>query len=184
MAVRAKYMGNKDLSFWIRENHIGSPLGSAIWRGFRKLEPFFRQNPIWKLQTGSKIIIGKDEFAGAAGKIQISTRLMGLLHNRGIFFWASVIREWVGVVPVWKSATELHLYDEMVMQWKSILSSLRALGIYRSADKDFLIWKGFGGSSTIFVKHIYINSYYYWNLAIQKISFLQPFGNQVAPQRS
>jgi len=73
MAIRAKYMDNKDLSYWFRENNIGSSLGSAIWRGFRKLEPFFRQNLIWKFQTGSKIMIGWDEFARGVGKIHIST---------------------------------------------------------------------------------------------------------------
>ena len=58
-AIRAKYMNNRDMSFWIRENHIGTH-GSAIWRDFRALEFFFRQNLIRKFQKSAKLIIGQD----------------------------------------------------------------------------------------------------------------------------
>jgi len=63
--IRAKYMSNQDMTFWIRQRQIGSSNGSMIWRGFQKMEPFFRKNLIWKFQTGSKIMIGIDDFAGA-----------------------------------------------------------------------------------------------------------------------
>lgn len=44
-------------------------LGSLIWRGFKKLESFFRENLIWKFQTGASIIIGIDVFASAGESI-------------------------------------------------------------------------------------------------------------------
>lgn len=110
----------------------------------------FRRNMIWKFQSGTKIIIGLDEFAGAGGKIHISSQLLKDLHNRGIFYWAKVIQKWEGAIPIWKSTTELLLSGELGRQWNSIITSLRAHGIFHSADMDYLIWKGYGGSSSVF----------------------------------
>lgn len=53
-------------------------------------------------------MIGRDEFAGGAGKIHVSPRLMRALHSRGIFFWANAIRNWDGAIPIWKTTNELH----------------------------------------------------------------------------
>lgn len=84
--IRAKYMDNQDMTFWYRQRQIGSSNGSAIWRGFHRMEPFFRKNLIWKFHFGSKLMIGIDDFAGAEEKIIFFTELLRALHNRGYFF--------------------------------------------------------------------------------------------------
>lgn len=81
---------------------------------------------------------------------------MRALHNRGYFFWANVIQKWDGAVPIWKIATEIQLNGALETQWNSIITSMRAGGIYRSSKWDFLIWKGLGGTTSIQAKQIYL----------------------------
>jgi len=155
LAIRAKYMYNRDMSFWIRMEHIGSQTGSTIWRGFKKLEPHFRNNIIWKFQTSTQILIGRDTFTGGARKIHFSPRLLRALRKRGKFYWANAIRQWEGAIPICKSADELQLRGDMKVQWDDVLFALHGHGIFRLADKDLLIWGGMDGSQRVRVKYVY-----------------------------
>lgn len=59
-AMKIKYLGNKDISFWYKNILLGSCQGSAIWRSFKKVSQFFLKRLIWKLHTGNNILIGFD----------------------------------------------------------------------------------------------------------------------------
>lgn len=89
------------------------------------------------------------------GTIPISHQLLWALHNRGIFYWDKTIHKWEGTIPIWKSASDLGLNDAMVLQWNLATLAMRDRGVFCTEDEDILIWKGLGGRSFVFVRHIY-----------------------------
>lgn len=154
--IRAKYMGDQDTTYWYRQQSTGSSTSSYIWRGFERLESFFRENLIWNFQSWSNIIIRLDTFAGAGEKIYIPSQLLRNLHNMGYFFWASVIQKWDGAIPIWKFASDMQLQGALEYQWNAITASLNSPGLFCTSDRDCLTWKGPGGSSVVQAMHIYL----------------------------
>lgn len=54
----------------------------------------------------------------------------------------------------------MDLNDEIAYQWNQITWSMRSRGIFQSEAEDKLIWKGYGGRSTVYVKDIYLQLQY------------------------
>lgn len=86
MIIKKKYLGGKDFSLWFREGRIGPSYGSSIWQCLHRREGFFLENLIWRFQTGSKILIGYDQFLSGVGDIFVPEALLNFLHKKGFLF--------------------------------------------------------------------------------------------------
>lgn len=111
---------------------------------------------VWSFQSGKNIIIGLDPIVGGDEETSFSPQLLWALQQKGIFYWDRAIDRWEGSLAIWKSATMMDLNVDLALQWNQITWSMRNRGIYRSEAEDKLIWKGYRGRSTVFVKDIYL----------------------------
>lgn len=85
-AIKMKYMGNKDIHFWYRNDFMWQSNGSMIWRSFQKILPVFKRSIIWKLNTGNNILIGSDAIMGVEMESPFPPPLLALLHQKGLFY--------------------------------------------------------------------------------------------------
>lgn len=91
--IQEKYLGRKNLSFWIRKACIGPAHGSPIWLSLRKVEKLFLKNLIWQFESRDRILVGRDSFLCGKEEICIPDFLLDFLHRKGIFFgmvWLAV----------------------------------------------------------------------------------------------
>lgn len=107
--IQDKYLGRKDLSYWIRKGSIGPAHGSPIWLSMRKVEALIRKNLIWRFQTGDKIMIRRDSFLCGKEEIDIPGSLLEFSHRKGILFWDGMINKWNGPFPIWYEPSCLNM---------------------------------------------------------------------------
>lgn len=141
-AIKIKYLGKRDFIFWYRLGYFEHARGSTIWRSFHKIEVFFFKNIMWKFQFGNSILIGIDPFMGREEVSHIPHLLLHMFHQKSIFYWAQVINEWQGALPIWKFANDLGLYGQAASQWNMIFWKMKLCGIYRSVEEDNIVWWG------------------------------------------
>lgn len=153
--IKAKYLDNRDISFWFRQGTFGPPKGSDIWRSFHKIEYYFLKNLVWNFQSGKNILISVDPLVGEASDNIVPQHLLLYLQHMGFFYWDQVIDKWVGSIPIWKSAKMIGLYGERSSQWDKVISHMQSRGIFKTLEEDHLIWNGSKGRSVVYVKSIY-----------------------------
>jgi len=128
-----------------------------MWRSFQKILPFFRRNFIWNLQNGNNILIGLDAIKGVDSDPKIGPQLLMFLHQKGIFFWAQVIKGWKNVIPMWKMDRDLNIEGVLAAQWNNIIWNMKYAGIYKTKDRDRIEWQAKKGSPNILVRDIYLS---------------------------
>lgn len=156
-AIRMKYLGNKDVYYWYRNRFMWPSQELAIWRSFQKVLPFFYKNIIWKLQTGNSALIRFDAIMGVEMDPPIAPQLLSILHQKGLFYWAQVIKEWKEAIPQWKSNRELGLEGTTAAQWNKIIWTMKNAGIYKTEDSDSIVWQVKKGRSNVLVRDIYLS---------------------------
>jgi len=152
-----KYLRNEDIIYWYRNGLSWPSQGSAIWRNFQKILLFFCRNIIWNLQNGNNILIGLDAIKGVDSNPKIGPQLLMCLHQRGIFFWAQVIKGWKNAIPMWKTNRDLDIEGVLAAQWNSVIWNMKNAGIYKTEFRDCIEWQTKKGSPNILVRDIFLS---------------------------
>lgn len=118
--IHQKYKKGRSLEFWLRFGSIAIKQGSTIWLSFKRIEKYFLNNLKWRIFSRRKIFISFDSFAGFRGNLQVPDPLLFYLHRSGIFTWNRVIKEWRGLSPLLKNATDFGLPQALSLLWDNL----------------------------------------------------------------
>jgi len=152
--INQKYLKGKPLVYWYRRKSLGSAGGSAIWRGFRKIQLLFFDFLRWRINTGSNILIGIEPTILGLEE-SLSPVLISFLHSQGLFTWNKLILHWSSSTPTWMSADDLHLPSSLRQLWASAVMSLDGKGIKQSGTNDILVWLKSKSTMPVSVKDLY-----------------------------
>lgn len=110
--IVAKYLKNRPIEEWLRDLKQSKWNISNIWNNCIKYLHVVSNWIAWWPGNGTKISIGKDPILGSKNLFKLSTNILNVLHDKGIFYLSQAldIREEHARGMIWKSTNTLNLH--------------------------------------------------------------------------
>jgi hypothetical protein len=78
--MKEKYLENKEVEAWLRQERKYFKGASNIWKGLVKAYDILGHWVAWKIRRGMKLIVGKDPWIGCSGNYRLSEPLQHALQ--------------------------------------------------------------------------------------------------------
>jgi hypothetical protein len=126
--MKEKYLENKEVEVWLRQERKYFKGASNIWKGLVKAYDILGHWVVWKIGRGTKLIVGKDPWIGCSGNYNLSEPLRHALQVKGITCLVDATNLMVQEVGIqsWKNAESLELEGLLDEEWTNYTNLLEA----------------------------------------------------------
>jgi hypothetical protein len=179
--IMDKYLGNINVSTWLRSNSFIQNGVSKIWSGLLKVTYLILHGISWNPGSGDLVALGKDRILGIGDSSYLSTPLQASLKERNLVTLAQARNpsNTTNLSDYWVKSNDLGLEDDLAIEWDSYRKNLIDVGVILQEGLDQVMWTGGDSPGNPSARNFYLSiisskcltSVERWRLSIWKWKF-------------
>ena len=163
MVIKAKYIKFWMVTQWFQKLNKYVSKASIILRNLRKDFSILSKTILWRIGTGTEMMLGIGPFIGDEGNYALSSAFISV-SNRKIIMYLDKDRRTNSLgedSSYCLSYVDLELNGDQVVKWENYVSCLKRDGIVLNNEEDRIVWESNSSIGPILAKIVHMMSFLY-----------------------
>ena len=154
-----KYVGNRNVTTWLRSNSFIQNGVSKIWSGLLKVTYIILHGISWNPRSGELVALGKDCILQMGDNSYLSNPLQTSLKDRNLVTLAQAHNPSNTTIlsDYWVKGNDLGLGEDLALEWDTYRKNLIDVGVILQDSIDQIMWTGGASPGNPSARNFYLS---------------------------